>query len=240
MLRIAFASFLCVAGLGMLVVVGVEWKASASSCHEPPLRAWLMTQGVVQVVAVVVSFLARHFLYQSRPERTCPSITLALVSRLLNLFLFSWFIVGLVWLVASFNTTLSCRSELPLSWHVMLVFLISEIFALLTATAFLIFSCITVLTRMMMIHAGGGGGDGHSMRRGASSEEITENSELRPFDAALFPDVEDAKCVVCLGDYAEGDQLRYLRCNHHFHVECIDEWLKRQGSCPLCVRQLDH
>lgn len=59
-----------------------------------------------------------------------------------------------------------------------------------------------------------------------------------PFDAANFPEREDAKCVVCLGDYEEGDQLRRLACGHQFHVECVDEWLKRHRTCPLCVQEI--
>ena len=65
------------------------------------------------------------------------------------------------------------------------------------------------------------------VRRGASAEEIQEHSQLIDYDAAEFPDPEDARCVVCLGDYEEGDRLRRLRCGHVYHVECVDEWLKR-------------
>jgi hypothetical protein len=23
-------------------------------------------------------------------------------------------------------------------------------------------------------------------------------------------------------------------CNHYFHAACIDEWLKMNGTCPIC------
>ncbi|KAI8924961.1 hypothetical protein BC831DRAFT_285071 [Entophlyctis helioformis] len=51
-------------------------------------------------------------------------------------------------------------------------------------------------------------------------------------------DAEDAVCCICLGEYDEGESLRQLACNHHFHVDCIDEWLKLNAKCPLCVRRL--
>lgn len=45
---------------------------------------------------------------------------------------------------------------------------------------------------------------------------------------------EDAVCCICLGKYVDGAELRELPCTHHFHVECVDKWLKINASCPLC------
>jgi len=45
---------------------------------------------------------------------------------------------------------------------------------------------------------------------------------------------EDAVCCICLGKYVDGVELRELPCTHHFHVECVDKWLKINASCPLC------
>lgn len=50
---------------------------------------------------------------------------------------------------------------------------------------------------------------------------------------------DDAKCSICLGKYREGEELRILPiCKHHFHRECVDEWFRISGTCPLCVRPL--
>lgn len=46
---------------------------------------------------------------------------------------------------------------------------------------------------------------------------------------------EDAKCIICLGVYGEGEELRRLPCRHHYHRDCIDQWLRLSGTCPLCV-----
>lgn len=46
-------------------------------------------------------------------------------------------------------------------------------------------------------------------------------------------------CSVCLQDFQQGETVRSLpRCNHLFHLPCIDTWLLRHGSCPLCRRDL--
>lgn len=44
-----------------------------------------------------------------------------------------------------------------------------------------------------------------------------------------------ADCSVCLADFEEDDTLKLLpRCNHTFHIQCIDKWLMSHINCPLC------
>jgi hypothetical protein len=48
-------------------------------------------------------------------------------------------------------------------------------------------------------------------------------------------DVDAAQCAICLGEFAEGDEVKALpRCGHRFHPECVDAWLRSRPSCPLC------
>ncbi|XP_010060349.2 NEP1-interacting protein-like 1 [Eucalyptus grandis] len=42
-------------------------------------------------------------------------------------------------------------------------------------------------------------------------------------------------CSICLQDFKEGETGRRLpKCGHIFHLECLDAWLVRRGSCPMC------
>nr|XP_011463700.1 PREDICTED: uncharacterized protein LOC105351376 [Fragaria vesca subsp. vesca] len=44
-------------------------------------------------------------------------------------------------------------------------------------------------------------------------------------------------CSICKDEFAEGsgDQLiTLLPCAHHFHADCISQWLERSHLCPLC------
>ncbi|KAI3451488.1 hypothetical protein Pfo_008153 [Paulownia fortunei] len=45
----------------------------------------------------------------------------------------------------------------------------------------------------------------------------------------------DTECAICLSDFAPGERVRVLpKCNHGFHVRCIDKWLNSHSSCPTC------
>lgn len=45
----------------------------------------------------------------------------------------------------------------------------------------------------------------------------------------------DTECVICLSEFTAGDKVRILpKCNHGFHVKCIDKWLNSHSSCPTC------
>ena len=44
----------------------------------------------------------------------------------------------------------------------------------------------------------------------------------------------NTKCVICLSEFALGDQVSALPCAHVFHTECIASWIKKHCQCPVC------
>ncbi|GFN79938.1 RING finger protein 38 [Plakobranchus ocellatus] len=48
------------------------------------------------------------------------------------------------------------------------------------------------------------------------------------------PESEHTSCVVCMCEFEDRQLLRSLPCFHQFHVECVDEWLETNRTCPVC------
>lgn len=47
---------------------------------------------------------------------------------------------------------------------------------------------------------------------------------------------QEPSCSICSVKYEEGDRVVNFECqNHHFfHLACINEWIHRSPTCPLC------
>ena len=41
-------------------------------------------------------------------------------------------------------------------------------------------------------------------------------------------------CPICLEEWSEGDVAAEMPCKHRFHSKCVEEWLGRHATCPLC------
>lgn len=55
------------------------------------------------------------------------------------------------------------------------------------------------------------------------------------FNQEAFSSIEDTQCSICLGEYQEKEVLRIMpKCGHNFHLSCIDVWLRKQSTCPVC------
>eukprot|EP00828_Plagiopyla_frontata_P010119 TRINITY_DN15303_c0_g1_i1.p4 TRINITY_DN15303_c0_g1~~TRINITY_DN15303_c0_g1_i1.p4 ORF type:complete len:108 (+),score=17.60 TRINITY_DN15303_c0_g1_i1:498-821(+) len=69
------------------------------------------------------------------------------------------------------------------------------------------------------------------VNKGLTEEEIdkiptVEYSPNEQFDQDI--------CAVCQCQWEQGDLLKTLHCNHNYHAQCIDEWLKKNKNCPVC------
>ncbi|EXC23825.1 RING-H2 finger protein ATL72 [Morus notabilis] len=65
-----------------------------------------------------------------------------------------------------------------------------------------------------------------------------KKSHLRQIPVAVYGSgagIPATECPICLGEFVDGEKVRVLpKCNHGFHVRCIDTWLLSHSSCPNC------
>ncbi|XP_058071348.1 NEP1-interacting protein 1-like [Magnolia sinica] len=78
-----------------------------------------------------------------------------------------------------------------------------------------------------------------SVTRGVSLEFIKKLPEFSITCSISMELCGEICCAVCLQDFIKGENARTLLiCRHLFHVQCIDRWLLRHGSCPICRRDV--
>ncbi|KAK6132945.1 hypothetical protein DH2020_033329 [Rehmannia glutinosa] len=73
--------------------------------------------------------------------------------------------------------------------------------------------------------------------RGLSQDTIKELPVYKFCNAETSTSsCSETTCAICLQD---GEYVRLLsNCKHFYHLHCIDEWLIRQGSCPICRKDV--
>ncbi len=74
-------------------------------------------------------------------------------------------------------------------------------------------------------------------RRGLSKWDV---SKLPNFVFTDYKEVNNKDCSICLASFDLGEMVTMLPCDqkHSFHTPCIQEWLERQNSCPLCQKMV--
>ena len=69
-------------------------------------------------------------------------------------------------------------------------------------------------------------------------ENATVNNELLDYEIIEYSNLEnneDKLCTICQDDIAnELFVVKLKKCSHYFHKKCIDNWLIRSNTCPLC------
>ncbi|KAL9385313.1 hypothetical protein Peur_022323 [Populus x canadensis] len=68
-----------------------------------------------------------------------------------------------------------------------------------------------------------------------------DESTIESFDKLVLgeskrlPGPNGSTCVICLSEYNSKETLRMIpECKHCFHADCVDEWLRMNGTCPVC------
>ncbi|KAH1115524.1 hypothetical protein J1N35_008902 [Gossypium stocksii] len=49
---------------------------------------------------------------------------------------------------------------------------------------------------------------------------------------------EEDVCPTCLEEYDAENPKIISKCEHHFHLACILEWMERSDTCPVCDKEM--
>lgn len=75
---------------------------------------------------------------------------------------------------------------------------------------------------------------------GLDGQTIESYPKTQLGESLELPDPNNKTCPICLGEYQSKEILRTIpECNHYFHSGCIDEWLRKTPTCPLCRNSPD-
>ena len=62
------------------------------------------------------------------------------------------------------------------------------------------------------------------------NETIGKSEKIKKNDTII-----NENCLICMEKYKIQEFKRLLpNCKHCFHKKCIDKWLKKNASCPVC------
>ncbi|KAJ5671425.1 hypothetical protein N7507_000552 [Penicillium longicatenatum] len=71
-------------------------------------------------------------------------------------------------------------------------------------------------------------------------EPVTPNRFLALPETAVDQQIIDleVECAICLSPPEIGKRITTLPCGHLFHYLCIERWLTRCPTCPLCRKEV--
>jgi len=70
-----------------------------------------------------------------------------------------------------------------------------------------------------------------AIRRRSQSESVVAEKSL----AVVADAARQGDCAICLEEVGEGEAVKMIAyCKHVFHADCIDRWLEKHVTCPVC------
>lgn len=77
------------------------------------------------------------------------------------------------------------------------------------------------------------------LAKGGLRRKAVRAMPILVYSAGLKLNTACPMCTICLSDFEAGEHVKVLpKCNHGFHVRCIDRWLLARSTCPTCRQSL--
>lgn len=236
--------------LATIIVLGMHWNDDDVCDQVHTLRwKWWAIFAAIRMLAYTFLILFMH-VYKSILDQN-PQLHMKTVNarNAIDAFNLVWFIVGNMWLFGDDENSCSQSDQSPIYNLCKVMLIISYIqiclpciLAILLVPIFCF--CMPCLIRLLArINPRTVVGASDSVL--ATLPEMTITAEdLRAGQLHGSTDGGDEEpagpiiCPICLSEMAVGDAARALRCNHIFHKQCVDDWLRINASCPTCRKRI--
>ncbi|XP_073152458.1 RING-H2 finger protein ATL20-like [Henckelia pumila] len=100
--------------------------------------------------------------------------------------------------------------------------------------------------------------DGTTLPSTSSARQSTESTAMQPLPAGENIGLDESRieactetvvlgeneriftcnsncCAICLENYSHKETIRLIiKCEHSFHAVCVEKWLQKNGTCPVC------
>ncbi|KAL8033356.1 hypothetical protein ABFS82_13G156300 [Erythranthe guttata] len=147
-----------------------------------------------------------------------------------------WFVMGNVWV---FDARFDSFRHAP-KLHILCISLLawnSVSYSFPFILFVLLCCCVPLLSSILGYNMNTG-----SHQKGATEEQLAGLSSWRYKVLELGTSAKNhefPECCICLAKYREKEEIRELPCNHIFHLNCVDQWLKILSCCPLCKQGIE-
>jgi len=218
----------------LLVLYIYGWVTYFKHGGEPcdwPLATWLLIKLCQQPVSVIVQKLAKTLSSQTVISERCEQqvkVVLQNAPILIDVVGFCWF----MWCKTCPETNPALYNFVKL--YIIVNIVITVVFGLL----------LVVLVSLVFYGVANGWFDNSD----AADAGVLEALETVTFDPELFATegVEDdprpaGDCCCCTEAFGHDKEIKRTPCSpcqHYFHKECLEQWLKRARTCPLCRSDL--
>lgn len=203
-----------VEGLVKVLKISVSCAVLFITRHEKcevPLKLFLLIYMVITVARLGI-FMSKNlpFFRINRIPEYRENTDITLFSNFIEALLLFWYLIGFNWI----QECEKCSVTNPLLYYTTAVFVglgFVAFIAPLLAIVLLLFLITFVKPKL---------------------QEVLYKDQSDVADDTYH-------CAICFDNYIPGIKLKLLPCGHHFHQECIDEWLDLKDTCPLCKRNIN-
>jgi len=223
--------------IAVAVVLSLHWQPRACNA---PLCVWALVYSIRLVFTLLhasmmhLETLRSRALQRERRQYRELMFTQGLkqIQEIVSMFGFIWFVFGNFWFFGSPECSELAPQVYHLSMALLIIFYVRLCFPCILVLLLAPFVCFCLPCLLRMIS------HFETSRRGASPAKIS-GLPFTVFKSGMYP-VDESSCAICMSQYDEGDEVRCLPCHikHHYHKQCVDDWLKINATCPTCRRHV--